>query len=103
MSVGDKTVRTANRNFDSVKISHPLKESTKLLIMPTTIRARPAPIHAVVYRGACGMINTAFVVVIITIAAMVAYEGKRPYSPGVGALVWETMRKEWFGNNAIAV
>jgi DNA-binding transcriptional LysR family regulator len=26
----------------------------------------------------------------------------RPYSPGVGALVREAMRKEWFGNKAIA-
>jgi hypothetical protein len=27
----------------------------------------------------------------------------RPYSPGVGALVWEAMQKKWFGGNAIAV
>jgi DNA-binding transcriptional LysR family regulator len=27
----------------------------------------------------------------------------RPYSPGVGALVREAMRKKWFGNKAIAV
>jgi hypothetical protein len=26
----------------------------------------------------------------------------RPYSPGVGALVREAMRKKWFGNKAIA-
>ena len=27
----------------------------------------------------------------------------RPYSPGVGALVREAMRKKWFGKRAIAV
>ena len=26
----------------------------------------------------------------------------RPYSPGIGALVQEAMRKKWFGNKAIA-
>jgi hypothetical protein len=26
----------------------------------------------------------------------------RPYSPGVGALVREAMRKKWFGQHAIA-
>jgi LysR family transcriptional regulator, hydrogen peroxide-inducible genes activator len=27
----------------------------------------------------------------------------RPYSPGVGALLREAMRKKWFGNKAIAL
>jgi hypothetical protein len=33
---------------------------------------------------------------------LVTVRGRR-YSPGVGALVREAMRKKWFGNQAIAV
>ena len=39
---------------------------------------------------------------IIALGIGTAAHNGRPYSPGVGALVREAMRKKWFGNKAIA-